>query len=176
MSDEAVRKEHLSGVEATEKVRSLLKYYRSTMLTTVVGHEIHTRPMGLQGKTEDFDGTLWFFADDRSRKVRDIAGGAVTSLIFQSDDADTYLHLDGDATVDRDRRKMEELFTPIIKTWFPDGLDDPHLTLIRFEAGRGDFWDSKAGMLQVLAAFAKAVVTGKPGAGGNMGDVTLERS
>ena len=59
-------------------------------------------------------------------------------------------HLDGHATVGRDRRKMEELFTPIIKTWFPEGLDDPHLTLIRFEAGRGNFWDSKAGMLQVL--------------------------
>jgi general stress protein 26 len=175
MSDEAVRKEHLSGVEATEKVRSLLKHYRSTMLTTMVGHEVHTRPIGLQGKAEEFDGILWFFADDRSRNVRDIGEGAVTSLIFESVDADTYLHLKGRAVVVRDRQKMEELFTPIIKTWFPEGLGDPHLTLIAFDAVRGDFWDSKAGMLQVLAAFAKAVVTGRR-AGGNMGDVTLDRS
>ena len=132
--------------------------------------------MGLPGEPEEFDGTLWFFADDRSRKVQDIRGGAATSLIFQSDDADTYLHLNGRADVTRDRQKMEQLFTPIIKTWFPEGLDDPHLTLIKFDAARGDFWDSKAGMLQVLAAFAKAVVTGKPGAGGNMGDVTLNPS
>lgn len=68
---------------------------------------------------------------------------------------------------------MKDLFTPLLKTWFPKGLDDPRMTLIRFEADHGDFWDSPGGMLQVLGAFTKAVLTGQRGQGGEMGEVRL---
>jgi hypothetical protein len=68
---------------------------------------------------------------------------------------------------------MKDFYNPLIKTWFPDGLDDPHLTLIRFDADRGDYWTSTVGMLRVLAAFTKSVVTGKAGGGGEMGDVKM---
>lgn len=55
----------------------------------------------------------------------------------------------------------------------PEGLDDPFLTLIRFDVDSGDYLTSTGGMLQLLGAFGKATITGKPGAGGEMGDVTL---
>ena len=53
------------------------------------------------------------------------------------------------------------------------GLDDPRMTMIRFDADHGDYWDSPGGMLQVLAAFTKAIVTGTRGQGGEMGEVKL---
>lgn len=173
MAETEHEKNHLVGDEAVEKMRRLLSYYRSAMLMTVVGTSVRTRPMGIQGNAENFNGSLWFFTDDRSRKVQEMSAGAAVSLICQSDDSDSYLHLFGTATIDRDRTRMKDFYNPLIKTWFPDGLDDPHLTLIRFDVDRGDYWTSTAGMLQVLAAFTKAVVTGKPGGGGEMGDVRL---
>jgi len=45
------------------------------------------------------------------------------------------------------------------------------MTLIRFDADRGDFRDSPGGPLQVLADFTRAVVTGTPGQGAEMGEV-----
>lgn len=174
MSDAKVEKQHLSGQQATEKLRDLLQHFRSAMFTTGTGGDVRTRPMGIQGKAQEFKGSLWFFTDERSRKVAEIRGGAVTSLLCQSDEADSYLHLRGTASVGRDLAKMKELYTPIIKTWFPEGLDDPFLTLIRFDVDNGDYWTSTGGMLQLLGAFVKATVTGKPGAGGEMGDVTLK--
>jgi general stress protein 26 len=168
------RAEQLIGEEALDKVRGLLKYFRSAMLTTVDSTgAISTRPMGVQGHPDAFQGTLWFFADDRSPKVQIIQGGAATALVMQSDDKSAYLHFAGRASVSKDRSKMEELYTPFIKTWFPEGLDDPNITLIRFDADRVDYWESPGGVLQVLGAFTKAIVTGEPGAGGHAGRANL---
>jgi general stress protein 26 len=165
--------QHLSGEAAIEKVRDLLDHFRSAMVvSTDDSGEIHVRPWGLQGKAEQFDGVLWFFVDGRSRAIHEIADSPI-QLIFQSDDDNAYLYLAGTADVSTDRAKIEELFTPFMKTWFPEGPNDPNLNLVRFEAERGSFWDSPGGMLQVLAAFTKSVVTGREGKGGEMGDLAL---
>ena len=173
MTTTADPKEHLGGEAALEKARSLLRNFRSAMLTTSVAGQIHSRPMGLQGKANEFDGSLWFFADDRATVVNEIAAGSTATLILQSDGDSAYLQLDGGAVVDPDRERMRELYTPLIKTWFPAGLDDPHLTLLRFDVTRGSFWESPGGMVQVLAAFTKALVTGERAQGGEMGDFDL---
>lgn len=167
------QRKQLDGDEALNEVRSLLPKFRCAMLTTIGEDGCFTRPMGVQGKPEEFHGTFWFFTDRRSAKARQIERGDRTLLVFQNDAEDTYLQLNGSASIVRDTDRMKELFNPFIKTWFPDGLDDPNLTLIRFEALNGQYWTSAAGMLQVLAAFTKAVITGRPGMGGEMGDVTL---
>ena len=165
--------QHLSGEAALTKVRDLLKNFRSAMMVTIVNGKLHSRPMGVQGKAEEFNGVLWFFSDRESGKIEEIEADAEMSLLFQSDSDCAYMHLLGKASVTDDLGKKKELFTPLLKTWFPEGLNDPRMTLIRFEAERGDFWDSPGGMLQVLAAFTKSVVTGKPAQGGEMGDVRL---
>jgi len=165
--------EPLVGPRAVEKVQALLKHFRSTMMVTQVNNAVHSRPMGLQGHASDFNGTLWFFTDDRSRKSMEVGNDTPMWLVFQSDDHSAYMQLSGTATHVNDRGKMEQLYTPLLKTWFPKGLDEPHLTLIRFEARNGNFWDSPGGMLQVLAAFTKSVVTGTPGKGGESGELRL---
>lgn len=165
---------HLEGDEALDKVRMLLKEFRSTMMITQgPGGTIHSRPMGLQGEAKNFYGTLWFFTDRNCRKVREIESNPSISLVFQSDSDSAYMHLFGKAQQVDDRAKMKELYTPAIRTWFPEGVDDPRLSLIRFDVERGNFWDSPGGLLQGLGAFTKAIVTGQPAPAGEMGEVRL---
>jgi len=165
--------QHLSGDTALAKVRELLKNFRSTMMVTTVNGTPHSRPMGMQGDAEKFNGELWFYTDKECQKVEEIKAEPSVSLIFQSDSDSTYMHLFGQAVVIDDLGKKKEFYTPLLKTWFPEGLTDPRMTMIRFEAERGDFWDSPGGMLQILAAFTKAIVTGQRGQGGEMGEVRL---
>ncbi|BDC48166.1 general stress protein [Bryobacterales bacterium F-183] len=168
---------HLQGQEALDKVRSLLKEFRSTMLITKAlgaDRDIHSRPMGVQGDPDKFVGTLWFFTDRNCQKVREIQANPAVSLVFQSDSDNAYMHLYGTAQQVDDAAKMKELYTPLLKTWFPEGLDDPRLTLLRVNVDRGNFWDSPGGMLQVLGAFTKAIITGQRGQGGEMGEVRLQ--
>jgi general stress protein 26 len=165
----------LAGDKAVEKARDLLTGFRSAMLITraLEDSEICVRPMGMVGDPKTFGGRLWFFADDRSRKVAEIASDRHASVVFQNDDQSRYLHLTGTASVVNDKTTMRELYTTLIKVWFPDGLEDPHLTLIRFDAEAGHFWDSPGGVLQVLAAFTKSTLTGIPGKGGQTGTLQL---
>jgi general stress protein 26 len=166
---------HLDGEKALLKTRSLLSGFRTAMLVTKPEDtaELHMRPMALLGDLSVFGGSLWFFTDDRSRKVQEIQRNPSVSLAFQHDDNSQYLQLSGTATTQTDRVKMRELFTPLVKTWFPDGLDDPHLTLLRVDVTGGVYWDSPGGVLRVLAAFTKAVVTGTPSKAGTVGTMDL---
>jgi len=164
----------LTGESATAKVRELLSRFRAGMFVTRASDGgIHVRPLGLQDDGSAFDGTLWFFVDDRSRKVRDLADNAQASVMCQSDESGCYLHLRGRATVVRDRAKMQALYSMRLRTWFPGGVDDPHMTLVRFDAADGEFWDSPGGVLQAVGAFTKALVTGAPGRSGRAGAIDL---
>ena len=103
----------------------------------------------------------------------ELAVDTAVSLFMQNDAATHYLQLDGIASLSKETSKMRELYTPIVKTWFPGGLDDPHLTLIRFDATRGAFWESPGGAWQLAAAFATSLVTGKPGKSGRSGTLSF---
>jgi general stress protein 26 len=139
--------EHLQGDAAMAKVRELLPCFKTAMFVTGVKscESLHSRPLGLQGDPHGFDGTLWFFADDRSPKVYELAVDPAVSLLFQNDSTTHYMQLDGAGSLSKDQAKVRELYTPDIKRWFEGGIDDPHLTLIRVEVSRGAYWESHDG-------------------------------
>ncbi|MEO7132881.1 MAG: pyridoxamine 5'-phosphate oxidase family protein [Vicinamibacterales bacterium] len=68
---------------------------------------------------------------------------------------------------------LEHLYTTLQRTWFPKRLDDPDITLVRFDAEGGNYWDSPDTYVGLGVAFAKAIVTGKPGKSGNAGIARL---
>jgi general stress protein 26 len=163
------KKEVLTGEDALTKIRELLKQFPIAFMVTAQDNTIVARPIGVVGDHAAFDGSLWFITDRRSRKVQAIQGGATTALLFQNDREGAYLHLTGRAVVVEDAERLKKLYTPVQRTWFPDGLDDPHMTLLRFDASTGNYWDGHASMLRLAFAFAKSVISGTPGASGNAG-------
>ena len=166
-------KETLAGDKALEKLRELLKDFPIAFMVTVSGGEVQARPIGVVGDHAAFDGTLWFITDKRSRKVSAIESGAETSLLFQNDKRGAYLQLLGSASIVEDRAKLEELYTTLQRTWFPKGLDDPDITLVRFDAVEGNYWDQHDSLMRLAVAFAKSIVTGTPGKSGNAGVAKL---
>ncbi len=165
-------KEFLTGTDALAKLGELLKEFPIAFMVTVSNGDVSARPIGIVGD-HAFDGTLWFITDKRSRKVQAIESGASTTLLFQNDKAGSYLQLTGRAAVVDDRAKLEELYTTLQRTWFPKGLDDPNITLLRFDADGGSFWDSHDSYLRLAVAFAKSIATGEPGRSGNAGVARL---
>jgi len=167
------RKELLTGDEAFDKVRELLAHFPIAFMVTVIDGALTSRPIGVVGDHAAFDGTLWFITDKRSRKVKAIESGAVTMLMFQNDKEGAYLHLSGRASIVDDRERLEQLYTTLQRTWFPLGLDDPNITLVRFDAEQGDYWDSHDSLVRLALAFAKSIVTKTPGKSGNAGIAKL---
>ena len=166
-------KEILTGDDALAKVRELLMQFPIAFMVTVADGHLAARPIGVVGDHAAFDGTLWFITDKRSRKVAAIESGAATTLLFQNDKNGCYLQLTGRASVVEDRARLEELYTTLQRTWFPKGLDDPDITLVRFDADEANYWDSHDSYIRLAAAFATSMVTGKPGKSGHAGIAKL---
>ncbi len=97
------------------------------MFTTMTADGRHvSRPMGLQ--QIEFDGDLWFFAEEGSPKIAEIIANPQVNVSF-STKKDAWVSISGAAEAVHDRAKAEELWNPFLRGWFPDGVDTPGLTL-----------------------------------------------
>lgn len=146
--------------EAVEKFSELIGDIRFAMLTTVAEDgSLRSRPMAKLGK--DFDGDLWFFTEDDSGKVDEITEENHVGVSFAEPEKQKYVSVSGLARVVRDKARAKELWTPAAKAWFPKGVDDPHLALLRVRVRTIEYWDSPNSKMVQLYGFAKAVLTGK---------------
>lgn len=128
------------------------------MLTTVESDgALASRPMA--PLEMDATGALWFFTDLRSSKVSHLQAA---NLTFTDTVRGTYVSLSGRGEIDNDHGRIERLWTPMAKPWFPDGPASSSLALLKFVPNVADFWDaSNSRMVRAFSLIASAV-TGKP--------------
>ena len=120
-----------------------LKTFDVAMLTTINTRDgsLHSRPM--MTSNADFDGTLWFFSKFSSAKVDEIRSGSQVNLSYTAPAAGRYISVSGAAYVVPDRMKMEELWDESFRAWFPQGIDEPDLVLLRVDVMGADVWDTE---------------------------------
>ncbi|MCR6641128.1 MAG: pyridoxamine 5'-phosphate oxidase family protein [Sporocytophaga sp.] len=64
----------------------------------------------------------------------------------------------GKAEVVKDPVKMQELWKPVLTAYFPDGLEDPDIGLLKVSIDEAEYWDSRTGkMIQVWEMSKDAV-------------------
>lgn len=154
------------GREDVAKLAELVEGIRIAMLTTTEWDgTLRSRPMATQ--EVEFDGDLWFFTAHDSPKVREAERDQHVNVSYADPSNNRYVSVSGVAEEVRDRAKMEELWSPLYKPWFPGGLDDPDLTLLKIHVEKAEYWESTGGKLVQLLGFAKALITGKPVEGGS---------
>ena len=143
------------------KLGELIKDIGVAMLTTQEADgSLHSRPMATQLKK--LDRSLWFFTALDSGKSQEIAKESAVNVSYADPKSNRYVSVSGRAKVVRDRKKAEELWTPLVKAWFPKGLDDPELALLQVTIDQAEFWDAPAGKTVALFGLAKSLLTGRP--------------
>ncbi len=161
-----------SHAEQVEKIAELIKDVRISTLTTVdTDGTLWSRPMAIQA--EDFTGTLWFFTKADSEKITHLAANPQVSVAFSDPDDQNYVMMAGTATVLNDRAKIEELWSEPMRTWFPDGKDDPDLRLLKADITRAEYWDTPSSAVVYAYGYVKAALTGKPAKPGDHAKVSL---
>ena len=144
-----------------QHVAKLVHDARIAMLTTMTSDGRHmSRPMTLQ--EVEFDGDLWFFAYDDSDKVHQITANPQVNVAFSDTKGSSWTSVAGIARVVHDRAKAEELWSPILKAWFPDGLDTSGLCLIKVHADSAEYWESPSSKVVRLLGAARAAITRNP--------------
>lgn len=118
-----------------------------------------SRPLTLQQIDEA--GTMWFFVSDEEEFTTHLVHNPSVNVSFADVDDHVYVSVAGRAALVRDRAKMEQLWKPSVKAWFPEGLDDPHLALLEVQIQSAEYWDTGNSKMVSLFAMAKAALTGK---------------
>jgi general stress protein 26 len=152
--------QNMTREQMVAKVAELIKDINIAMMTTEAEDGLlHSRPMATQ-KTE-FDGTLWFFTGLRTGKISEIDWNPEVNLSYSDGGANKFVSVSGTAEIVDDRAKKEELWSDIYKAWFPQGLDDPDLCLLRVDVTFAEYWDVPSGKMVQVFGFLKAIASGE---------------
>ncbi len=149
------------GREAVERLKTVVKKTQTCFFCTSRGQgpSEGTRPMNV--RQVDDAGHLWFLSADDSHKNLELADDPTVNLFFQGSEHSDFLHLAGHARVSRDKAKLDELWEPILKTWFTEGKDDPRITVIEVVPTAGYYWDNKHGNMVAGVKMMFGAATGK---------------
>ncbi len=145
----------LTGEQGINKIKELIEKANSCFFCTRIkpNEAFSTRPMAVQ-KVDD-EGNLWFLSASVSKKNSELQADHQVQLLFQGSPYSDFLSLYGSASISQDKAMIKELWNPMIKTWFTEGVDDPRITVIKFVPAEGYYWDTKHAM---MIAFVKRMV------------------
>ena len=158
--------------ESARKLWQLVDDIRIAMLTTEDGGVLRSRPMEC---VQVEDGVLWFFTGASSAKTSEVRGGREVNLSLVDTANQNYVSLSGRAAVVRDRAKAKELWSEEQRIWFPGGIDDPDLALLKVKVEQAEYWDRPTSAMVAAQGLVRAVADETPDLGENE-KLTFEHS
>jgi general stress protein 26 len=150
--------EALSRPQAISKIAEMIKDIRIAMLSTVAPEgTISSRPMATQ--EAEFQGELLFLTRQESNKTDEIAHDSRVTLNYVDSKNYRFVTLSGRAALSKDRATIHELWNPLYKAWFPNGENDPEITVIRVNVDQAEYWEAPANAVMRGYQLLKAAVT-----------------
>lgn len=148
--------QNLTKEAAIAKFRELVSNVSVCMFTTVDDRgRLFSRPM-TTARIDD-DGNAWFFTNEYSEKIQDLSADNKVHLIYSHPVKNVYVTVKGTCSVVLNRKKIDELWDPILKAWFPEGKEDPRLCLLKVVTEEADYWNSGAGKMGVYFKMLRAI-------------------
>jgi general stress protein 26 len=165
----------LESQEAIEKLQELVKHnsicFFASNLTEL---PLHASPMNIQ--QVDAMGNLWFISSKDSTRNLEIRNDSRIQLFVANASDSEYLSLYGMATISVDKKKIDEIWTPLARAWFTEGKDDPRITAIKVTPEEGFYWDTKSGRLISTFKMIASAITGKTADVGVRGELEVNPS
>ena len=163
---------NLSDAAAIEKIQDIARDADICLFATNLTRlPIAARPMSTQ-KVDD-RGNLWFLSSKSSDHNKDIGNDSRVQLFYSHKGSSEYLSVYGEATILVDPKIAKELWNPIAKTWFVEGVNDPELTIIKVIPSDAYYWDTKNNKTVSLLKIIAGAVTGKTMDDGVKGKISV---
>lgn len=140
------------------RLKTLLAHIPVAMFTN---HDaeggLHSRPMWLL--EIDSSGCLWFFTSLKASKINYLEN---VNLSFNNQARAIYISMTGSCEINTDVAERKRLWTPLAKTWFPEGPESPSLALLKFIPARAEYWNSPHCKLVRLLSGSKPALSPVP--------------
>ena len=144
---------------AQKRLDQLIASFDTAMLvTTSLRGKPRARPMAIAG--HDKGGLLYFATRAEDEKLEEVLQHPDVAVTMQGDNR--FLSITGRGRIETDVQLARDMWKPSMKLWFPEGAEDPQLTLILVEPLCAEYWD-RAGLrrLEFLWEAGKALVRGE---------------
>lgn len=146
-------------VDQLGKFKTLVEDIKTCMMITSDGNaKLNARPMN-NAKVDD-DGSVWFFTNEFSGKVAQISHENKIFLTYASPSENSYVAFNATAALIDEQNKIDELWTPDMKAWFPEGKEDPKILLIHAKPIDAEYWDHSSSKIVMMFNMIKSAVTG----------------
>ena len=123
---------------------------------------LHAHPLTTQKRSLDEKGMLYFFVSRATELGQRVQADGNVCVTYGDLKEDTWVSVSGTARINEDRGLKEKLFNPMVKAWFPGGVDDPDMELVEVHIEHAEYWDIHESKMTQLLKMAKAAVTGNP--------------
>ena len=164
-----------TDAEAQQKVWKMIEDVQVAMMVTMDEEgRFRGRPMRAV-KQQEFDGVLWFFIKAGSPKADEVNEDERVLLAYSDPSNQNYVSVYGHAEVVRDTGLQKRLWSEPLRTWFPDGAEDPDMALLKVTCEGAEYWDSPSSPLVHAYGYLKAVTTGTPPRAGDNDKVDFAR-
>jgi general stress protein 26 len=145
--------------DKTRQLDSLVNSFDTAMLVThSLKGDLRARPMAIA----EYGGTgdLYFVTRAEDEKLEEILQSPEVAVTMQRDDC--HLSISGKARILTNQLLADELWSTSMRLWFPDGAEDPQMTVILVDPEWAEFWD-RTGMnrLEFLWEAGKALIRGE---------------
>ena len=147
----------LDRQDLESKLWKTLEDEKFGMLGLVGELSSHMQPM--TAFSEPDLGSIWFFVRRDNDLVRSLVQGGKAMFNLVSRDRDFWAHLSGTVTEQHDGARIDKYWSPVVAAWFPEGKDDPELTLLRFDADDAEVWRSNKGPIRFALEVARGNLT-----------------
>lgn len=147
--------------EQRARLRKLIDKARVAMFTTLDPSQqtMHSRPLQTVGVDDDL--TLWFVVATRSQTTIEVQQHDGRVLLTYANTADSeYVAISGRAELVRDEDQKARRWSNIIEVWFPDGVRDPGVALLRVQPEFAEYWDGPSNKARQWLALGVAMTTG----------------
>ena len=150
--------ENLYNDEAKKKIKDMAEDMDFAMLASDLKQlPLHMVPMST--KKVDAHGNILFLSDKSSTHNQNIKKDPNIHLIYANKGSMQFLNVYGTATINTDRKIIDEVYGKSDDAWF-DGKDDPNITVISVKPTESYYWDPKNNKLVALVKMGVGAITG----------------
>lgn len=129
--------------DGKKKLKEVVEDIKTCMFTTTDEVcNVFSRPMfTVKIDNEQY---LWFFANEQSERMKDVAPDKQVTLVYSHPGKNAYMNVYGHCSRVYDKNKMKELWIPALKAWFPAGVEDETICLLQVKIDEAFYWDNSS--------------------------------
>jgi general stress protein 26 len=131
---------YMKVCEKYMKLHDKIKNIKTAMLT-LADRSSCLYSLPLYTVMTECEGHIWFFIKLDLDMQNDLAHHPCVNLSYSNPDSRIFVSISGKGEVIGDLDKIKELWKPVFSEWFPLGLQDPELVLLKVNMKEAQYWD-----------------------------------